>query len=311
MSVTIRPYVNGGWEVDIRVELPDGTDIRERKKAPSLSKTAAQRWAEARERVLLVEGKPKPIKKDEVQEKPTLREIAPRFIDGYAKANRLKPSGVAGKKSILSVHLIPQLGDRRLDTIQTEDVQHLKSALENRAPKTVNNVVLSVMLRTAVEWDVIERVPCVIKLPRTTKNTASFHDFDEYERVVEPLRLRQTPLAILAPPLQMTEFLDVSTNQRFLFRPRPSFQLSLALKRQGAVVECFGMRKCDWPPACGVSRSALVVGGQARVHVVRLADVQGIVRTANDVEPAHHRRRCHRRDESKACRILAGGLAMS
>src|SRR6478736_6774398 len=58
MSVTIRPYVNGGWEVDIRVELPDGTDIRERKKAPSLSKTAALRWAEARERVLLVEGKP-------------------------------------------------------------------------------------------------------------------------------------------------------------------------------------------------------------------------------------------------------------
>jgi len=41
MSVTIRPYVNGGWEVDIRVELPDGTVIRERKKAPSSSKTAA------------------------------------------------------------------------------------------------------------------------------------------------------------------------------------------------------------------------------------------------------------------------------
>jgi hypothetical protein len=24
MSVTIRPYVNGGWEADIRVALPDG-----------------------------------------------------------------------------------------------------------------------------------------------------------------------------------------------------------------------------------------------------------------------------------------------
>jgi len=41
MSVTIRPYVSGGWEVDIRVELPDGSIIRERKKAPSSSKTAA------------------------------------------------------------------------------------------------------------------------------------------------------------------------------------------------------------------------------------------------------------------------------
>ena len=63
MSVTIRPYVNGGWEVDIRVELPDGTVIRERKKAPSASKAAAQRWADARERVLLVHGKPKPVQK--------------------------------------------------------------------------------------------------------------------------------------------------------------------------------------------------------------------------------------------------------
>ena len=62
MRVTIRPYVNGGWEVDIRVELPDGIDIRERKKAPTLSKTAAQRWAEAGYRVL-VNGKPQPIAK--------------------------------------------------------------------------------------------------------------------------------------------------------------------------------------------------------------------------------------------------------
>ena len=123
-------------------------------------------------------------------EKPTLREFAPRFIDGYAKANRLKPSGVAGKKSILSVHLIPLLGDKRLDAIQTEDVQRLKSALGERSPKTVNNILttLSVMLRTAVEWDLIERVPCVIKLLPTPKSQASFHDFEEYERLVEATR---------------------------------------------------------------------------------------------------------------------------
>ena len=29
MSVTVRPYVNGGWEVDIRVQLPDGSVIKE------------------------------------------------------------------------------------------------------------------------------------------------------------------------------------------------------------------------------------------------------------------------------------------
>ena len=44
MSVTERPYVNGGWEVDIRVQLPDGSVIRERKKAAASSKQAAHKW---------------------------------------------------------------------------------------------------------------------------------------------------------------------------------------------------------------------------------------------------------------------------
>ena len=50
MSVTVRPYVTGGWEVDIRVVLPDGTVIRERKKAQQPRESSARRWAEARER---------------------------------------------------------------------------------------------------------------------------------------------------------------------------------------------------------------------------------------------------------------------
>ena len=43
MSVTVRPYRRGGWEVDIRVVLPDDSEHRERRKAPLSSKSAAQR----------------------------------------------------------------------------------------------------------------------------------------------------------------------------------------------------------------------------------------------------------------------------
>jgi hypothetical protein len=71
----------------------------------------------------------------------TLREFAPRFMEGYARANREKPSGVHGKESVLRVHLIPHFGDLPLDHITTERVQGLKAALSNRAPKTVNNVL--------------------------------------------------------------------------------------------------------------------------------------------------------------------------
>jgi excisionase family DNA binding protein len=185
MSVTVRPYVNGGWEVDIRVQLPDGRVIRERKKAPAQSESNARRWAEARERHLLLHGKPKPVG-EEVQKTPTMREFAPRFLEGYAKANRLKPSGASSKEVAIRVHLFPRFADKRLHEITTEDVQQLKSAMVAKSPKTVNNVltVLSVMLRTAVEWDVIDRVPCTIKLLKAPKTTALFYDFAEYERLV-------------------------------------------------------------------------------------------------------------------------------
>jgi integrase len=181
MSVIVRPYRRGGWEVGVRVRLPNGRERRARKKARVTSKTAAIRWGEQLERELLVSA-PSQLKK----EVPTLSEFAPRFIEGYARANRQKPSGIAGKETILRVHLVPRFGARKLDAIANEDVQRLKSALGTKAPKTVNNVltVLNTLLRTAVDWNLIERVPCAIRLLPTPEYSAGFHDFEEFERLV-------------------------------------------------------------------------------------------------------------------------------
>ena len=141
MSVTIRPYRRGGWEVDIRVVAPDGSrEIRERKRAPMLARSAAGRWAESRERVLF-ERLMKPPQNNAPKEVPTLREFVPRFLDGHPRANRQKPSGIAAKEMILRVHLVPALGHKKLDVIKSEDVQHLKSRLSTKAAKTVNNIL--------------------------------------------------------------------------------------------------------------------------------------------------------------------------
>jgi integrase len=139
-------------------------------------------------------GKPTPAKNEEVPTPTTVREFAPRFIEGHAEANRLKPSGKAGYRSALRNHLIPMLGDKPLGAITTEDVQRMKSALHAKSPKTVNNVltVLNVMLKTAVAWGLIERVPCVIRLLKVPKSAASFHDFDDYERLVDAARADST-----------------------------------------------------------------------------------------------------------------------
>jgi len=89
MSVTIRPYRRGGWEVDIRVVTPDGTrEFRVRKRAPVSSRSAAARWAEGRERVLFERLMKPPQDNAPPKEVPTLREFAPRFVDGHARANR-------------------------------------------------------------------------------------------------------------------------------------------------------------------------------------------------------------------------------
>jgi integrase len=87
---------------------------------------------------------------------------------------------------ILETHLVPLFGAKKLDSILTEDVQWLKHRLFKRAPKTVNNVltVLNVLLKKAVEWDLIDRMPCVVRLLPIAKPSASFHDFDDYERLV-------------------------------------------------------------------------------------------------------------------------------
>jgi integrase len=184
MSVKVRPYRTGnGWEVDITFRLPDGRRHRERCKAPVYSKSGALRWGQDRERHLLQHG-PEPRQKQEV---PTLKEFAGRFIEGYAVANRQKPSGIAAKQTILDVHLVPALGTKRLDEITNEDIQRLKHRLKGRAPKTVNNVltVLSVLLKKAVEWGVMHQMPCTIRLLKVQKPSMGFYDFDEYESLIE------------------------------------------------------------------------------------------------------------------------------
>ncbi len=181
MSVTVRPFRTGGLQVRINVRLATGRRYEE-KKVMRVSKSVAQRWGEQRERYLLVHGLPAPKK-----EVPTLNEFAPRFMDGYARANRQKPSGIAAKETILRHHLLPAFGGKRLDAITDEAVQQLKHRLADKAPKTVNNVVtvLNVLLKTAVEWKTLAQLPCTIRLLPVPITPAQFHDFPDYDRLAE------------------------------------------------------------------------------------------------------------------------------
>ncbi|MBZ4376074.1 tyrosine-type recombinase/integrase [Corallococcus sp. AS-1-6] len=190
MSVKVREYKKrgkSGWEVDIMFKWPDGELYRERVKAPVGSKSGAKVWGERRQAELLTRGKQVKEEMKTKREVPTVEEFFPRFIEGYAKANRQKPSGVDSKESHFRNHLLPRFGTKRLDALADEDVQKLKAALQDRSVKTVNNCLstLSTMLKVAVKWKVIERMPVEVEHLKAADSTVDFYEVEDYERLVQ------------------------------------------------------------------------------------------------------------------------------
>ena len=82
------------------------------------------------------------------------------------------------------------------------------------------------LLKKAVEWDVIERLPCAIRLLPIPKGSAGFYDFDDYERLVAAAKAndRDAYLAVLVGgeagsrcgEIMALEWGDVDLNKRQL-----------------------------------------------------------------------------------------------
>ncbi|WP_257455311.1 N-terminal phage integrase SAM-like domain-containing protein [Archangium lipolyticum] len=153
MSVKVREYKKrgkSGWEVDITFKWPDGEPYLERVKAPVGSWSGAKAWGEQRQAELLARGR-RVVDVEKKREVPTLKEFAPRLIDGDSRANRQKPSStITSKESSLRLYLLPRFGERRLDEVTNEDLQHLKAELRDLSTKTVNNVLT--VFKRLLKW---------------------------------------------------------------------------------------------------------------------------------------------------------------
>ena len=204
MSVKIRPYrgKEGVWEVDIVVRMADGQVFRERRKAPVTGKSAAQRWAQERERYLIQHGPEhsdahaaptgqaadkEPEQKKEV---PTLAQFGPRLLEGHYKANRLAPATCTMAEENLRLHLIPAIGDRRLDEICDLDVQKVKNAMSSLSVYKTNSALntLSTLLKKAIEWKAIPHRPIEIQRLQEPDEEVEFYADDQFEKIVEAAR---------------------------------------------------------------------------------------------------------------------------
>lgn len=192
MTVKVRPYRRGGWEVDIMLTFPGRQPVRERRRAPVGSKSAAKRWGEERERQLIqhyASTEPdEEVDRPEISKKevPTLAAFIPRYVEGHCNANRQRPATIKEKNRVLAGYLVPSLGRRRLDRISAEDIQRFKGQYGHLKNSTVNAMLalLRNLLNVAVEWDVIDKPPVRIKMLKKPSPDFHFYDFDEFDRLV-------------------------------------------------------------------------------------------------------------------------------
>lgn len=185
-----------GWEVDLRITLPDGTSVRERVKSPASSRSATETWARQREATIIAQGGRKKKRLESAAPAPTLAEFWPDFVEGCVRANRGKFSSQRARQSIFNTHFKPW-HDLPLSAIDDEEVQKLKGRLVDRSPKTTNNVLvcLSVVLKTAVEWKKLPALPCRIRLVKVLKNSKpDFYDDDQLARLVAAASSRTSDL---------------------------------------------------------------------------------------------------------------------
>lgn len=168
------------WMID--VSWPDGRRIR------LASPVQTRRGAEEYERQVRAEllagtwGRP-PV--------PVLKDFAETFL-GWCEAQRQKPSSVEAKRSILKHHLVPVLGERRLDEITGADLLELQSHLQQAGagPKTTNNVLsaLSKLLRVAVKLGHLRHLPVAIELVKVPPPDMEHLEEEELDQLVKAAR---------------------------------------------------------------------------------------------------------------------------
>lgn len=204
-KIDLRPYRHkpDTWEADVTM-LVQGQEVRRRWKSPMPSRLASERWAREKALGFLARGaKPKKtIEEPAKKEIPTLNKFADLWVERYVVANRLKPSTTDDYREDLQAHLLPVLGELRLDQIDAEAVQRFKAARTDRMASTVNKILgrLKTMLRSAVEWGVIASVPPIkrLKEPKLEKPHYTQADDEKFLAAAKDADLKLYTVILLA-----------------------------------------------------------------------------------------------------------------
>ena len=192
-KTVVRPYKGTEqWEADVFM-LINGKEVRRRWRSPMPSKLATERWAREKAKGFLADyGAPvtPTEQEEEAPPKPAeallLRDYAVRWIDEYVIANRHSTATVEGRQKCLKTHLLPLLGDMRIDQIGPAEYQKIRKARATQDVNSVNKICdqLTTMLNVAVEWKLIASAPKIKRLKAEQKEMAVLTP-EEGEKLVD------------------------------------------------------------------------------------------------------------------------------
>jgi integrase len=206
--------------VDIRARRGDGSKVRDRKVIEGTERQA-RAWGERRQAELLLGEGRRAMDTGSGGEKlaegrppcMTVAAFAKEWLEKHCEANLHKQSGTDTCEMLLRCHVLPFIGQKRLDEVSDDVVADLKArwvkggysapSLDGKgveqiratkSRKTLNNraSVLSSLLSVAVKWRKrtgLMSLPCNIEMDKVdAQKTPRFYEHDTYERLVEGAR---------------------------------------------------------------------------------------------------------------------------
>ena len=192
--MVVRRDKNGKWRYRKVVQLPDGSKTRIFGTPAINTKLEAER-AE-REHIARTLNPP-PKAKEVIRFKTFVQD---KWWPTYPKAAGNRHTTVREKEQHLRLHLLPVLGELRLDQVRGEAVDRLFAALLDKGlgAKSRKNVraTLRRILASAVEWDYLDAIP---PLPRIKVPDAKFDFFskEETSQLLAAARGREAHLVLL------------------------------------------------------------------------------------------------------------------
>ncbi len=168
--------LRNSWWVDFRF----GRE-RHRVRSPDNSKRGAEAYeALLRQRLARGEALNRPPE-------TTFEAFSERWMKTYVQTNN-KPSEQKSKAYILRRHLLPWFGGLPLSQITSAKIEQFKTATlsDGLSPKSVNNflIVLMKCLRTAVDWEMLDKCPKVKNL-KAISQRLEFLAIDESRTLLE------------------------------------------------------------------------------------------------------------------------------